>query len=219
MLRRSFGRRCLWRITASMPSRLPLRHHTRGQLQQARHTAASRPPRSSAPSPPLRDRFPAPPKQPRLCAHHAKEPLLCALLTPFPRSPLEFPKIHVKLPTSPGPTSSAAHLCAGGINRAINVNEIDASVLTATTLPDVRINPGGWHRLNTPTGPRQPPTRATSFAAALGGDACADPSVVWHSPQTVPFLFLLRGLCVQPIPPIDHVCARITPNNHSCARF
>jgi hypothetical protein len=58
MLRRSFGRRCLWRITAGMPTRLSQRHHTRGQLQRARHTAASRSPRSSAPSPPLRD--PAP---------------------------------------------------------------------------------------------------------------------------------------------------------------
>jgi hypothetical protein len=81
---------------------------------------------------------------------------------------------------------------------------------------------GGWHKLNRPTSPRQPPTRATCFAAALGGDACADPPVAWHSPQTVPFRFLLRALCVlcvQRIYPIDHVCARITPNNHSCARF
>jgi hypothetical protein len=101
MLRRSFGRRCLWRITAGMPKRLPLRHHTRGQLQRARHTAASRPPRSSAPYPPLRDRFPAPPKQPPLCAHHPKQPSLCALLIPFPRSALAFPKIYVILPHRP----------------------------------------------------------------------------------------------------------------------
>jgi hypothetical protein len=58
MLRRSSGRRCLWRITAGMPNRLSQRHHTRGQLQRARHTATSRSPRSSAPSPPLRN--PAP---------------------------------------------------------------------------------------------------------------------------------------------------------------
>jgi hypothetical protein len=55
---------------------------------------------------------------------------------------------------------------------------------------------GGWHKLNAPIGPRQPPTRATSFAAALGGDACADPPVAWHSPQTAPrYFFLLRALC------------------------
>jgi hypothetical protein len=110
MLRRRSGRRCLWRITAGMPNRLPLRDHTRGQLQQARHTAASRSPSSSAPSPPLRVHFPAPPKQPPLCAHHTKQPSLCALLTPFPRSPLAFPRIHVILPTSPGPPSLAARL-------------------------------------------------------------------------------------------------------------
>jgi hypothetical protein len=45
-----------------------------------------------------------------LCAHHAKQPSLCALLTPFPRSPLAFPKIHVILPVSPGPPSRAARL-------------------------------------------------------------------------------------------------------------
>jgi hypothetical protein len=45
-----------------------------------------------------------------LCAHHAKQPLLCALLTPFPRSPLAFPKIHVILHPSPGPPSRAARL-------------------------------------------------------------------------------------------------------------
>ncbi len=100
MLRRRSGRRCLWRITAGMPNRLPQRHHTRGQLQRARHTAASRSPRSSAPSPPLRDRFPRP-QRPPMCAHHAKEPSLCALLIPFPRSPLAFPKIHVILPHRP----------------------------------------------------------------------------------------------------------------------
>jgi hypothetical protein len=50
------------------------------------------------------------PEQPRLCAHHTKQPLLCALLTPFPRSPLAFPKFHVILPTSPGPPSLAARL-------------------------------------------------------------------------------------------------------------
>ena len=50
------------------------------------------------------------PEQPRLCAHHAKEPLLCALLIPFPRSPLAFSVFHVILPTSPGPPSLAARL-------------------------------------------------------------------------------------------------------------
>jgi hypothetical protein len=50
------------------------------------------------------------PEQPRLCAHHPKQPLLCALLTPFPRSPLAFPQIHAILPASPGPPSLAARL-------------------------------------------------------------------------------------------------------------
>ncbi len=41
------------------------------------------------------------PQRPRLCAHHAKQPPLCALLIPFPRSLLAFPKIHVILPHRP----------------------------------------------------------------------------------------------------------------------
>jgi hypothetical protein len=52
---------------------------------------------SQSPCAPPRSR----PEQPRLCAHHAKQPLLCALLTPFPRSALAFPEIHVILPHRP----------------------------------------------------------------------------------------------------------------------
>jgi hypothetical protein len=82
-LRRRSGRRCLCRparrmaLAAKRPLPLP-------------------PPRSLRPL-----RSTNLPDRPPLCAHHAKQPLLCALLTPFPRSPLAFPKIHVILPHRP----------------------------------------------------------------------------------------------------------------------
>jgi hypothetical protein len=50
------------------------------------------------------------PEQPRLCAHHAEQPSLCALLISFHPSPLAFLEIHVILHPSPGPPSSAARL-------------------------------------------------------------------------------------------------------------
>jgi hypothetical protein len=102
MLRRRSGRRCLCRpasrmtLAAKRPPFLP-------------------PPRSLRPL-----RSTTLPDRPPLCAHHAEQPLLCALLTPFPRSPLAFPKIYVILHPSPGPSSLAARLWRffdGGVGR------------------------------------------------------------------------------------------------------
>jgi hypothetical protein len=82
-LRRRSGRRCLRRpasrtaLTTNQPPFLP-------------------------PLRPLRPlRSTNPPNRPPLCAHHAEQPLLWALLTPFPPSPLAFPKIHVILQHRP----------------------------------------------------------------------------------------------------------------------